>query len=200
MHALVLLDRQVTLVGLAQLLRLTGGDTTGSAAAITGLRKFAEKPLPVFSLEGWRQVETRVCPLLIDVLRGRPPVAGARWTSLEALDSLLKRGPRAYMGLVGTSPVAFANFTVARLREEQGDLPAALAAIRRRDFDAFPDYLWSGPAFLRQEGRLAALVGDTAGAKRAYDEYLLLRTSPDAPFRPQRDSVLTERAALERHP
>ena len=185
---------------LAQLMRLTGGDTTGSAAAITALRKFAEKPLPVFSLEEWQQIETRVCPLLIDVLRERPAVDGGRWASLDALDSLLQRGPRGFMGLIGTSPVAFANLTVARLREEQGDLRAALAASRRRDFDAFPAYLWSRPAFLRKEGRLAALVGDTAGAKRAYDEYLLLRTAPDAAFRPQRDSVITERAALERQP
>ena len=96
--------------------------------------------------------------------------------------------------------MAFANFTIARLRELQGELPLALAAIRRREADAFPAYLWSRPAFLRQEGRLAALVGDTTGAKRAYDEYLLLRTSPDASFRPQRDSVIAERAALESRP
>jgi hypothetical protein len=62
--------------------------------------------------------------------------------------------------------------------------------------DYFPAYLWSLPAFLRQEGRLAALAGDTAGARRAYDEYLTMRTDPDRPFRPQRDSVLAERAAL----
>jgi len=185
---------------LGQLLRITDGDTTGSSAAIRALRTFAATPLPGFALEEWQQIEARVCPLLIDVLRAPPPVAGARWVSLDALDSLLQRGPRVITGLVGTSPVAFANLTVARLREEQGDLPAALAAIRRREFDAFPAYLWSRPAFLRQEGRLAALVGDKAGAKRAYDEYLLLRAAPDAPFRPQRDSVIAERAAVERGP
>jgi hypothetical protein len=54
------------------------------------------------------------------------------------------------------------------------------------------------PAFLREEGRLAALAGDTAGAIRAYDEYLVMRTHPDPPFQPQRDSVIAERAALKR--
>ena len=101
-----------------------------------------------------------------------------------------------FVGRVGASPTAFANFTIARLRESQGDLSAALAAVRRRDADGFPGYLWSKPAFLRQEGRLAALAGDTGGARRAYDEYLVLRTRPDAAFRPQRDSVIAERAAL----
>ena len=185
---------------LGQLVRLTGGDTTGSAAAIAGLRRFAATRPANFSHEDWRQIESRVCPLLIEVLSGVPPARGARWVSLDRLDSLMQRGPRAFSGMVGTSPVAFANLTVARLREEQGELPQALAAIRRREVDAFPAYLWSRPVFLRHEGRLAALVGDTAGAKRAYDEYLLLRTAPDAPFRAQRDSVIAERAALERLP
>jgi hypothetical protein len=97
---------------------------------------------------------------------------------------------------VGTSPTPFANLTIARLREAQGNIPAALAAIRRREVDYFPAYLWSLPAFLRQEGRLAALAGDTAGAVRAYDQYLTLRTNPDPPSRPQRDSVVAEHAAL----
>jgi hypothetical protein len=62
--------------------------------------------------------------------------------------------------------------------------------------DYFPPYLWSLPAFLRQEGRLAALAGDTTGALQAYDKYLTLRAAPEPPFQPQRDSVLAERALL----
>jgi hypothetical protein len=108
----------------------------------------------------------------------------------------MAQDPRGFTGSVNYAPTAFANFTVARLREAQGNLPAALAAIRRREVDYFPAYLWSLPAFLRQEGRLAALTGDTTGALRAYDSYLTLRTNPDAPFKPQRDSVIAERAAL----
>ena len=85
---------------------------------------------------------------------------------------------------------------MARLREARRDYRGALAAVRRREMNLFPPYLWSLPAFLRQEGRLAAIVGDTAGALRAYDQYLTLRTDPDPPFRAQRDSVVAERAAL----
>jgi tetratricopeptide (TPR) repeat protein len=179
-----------------QLMKLIDDDTTGTASAIAALRRFAATAPQGFTAEQWQQNESRLCPLLLEVLRERPPPAGTRWTRLDALDSLMMRGPRFYLGLAGTSPIAYANFTIARLRERQGDLRAALAAIRRREADAFPAYLWSQAAFLRQEGRLAALVGDASGARRAYDEYLLLRTSPDAAFRPQRDSVIAERAAL----
>jgi hypothetical protein len=51
---------------------------------------------------------------------------------------------------------------------------------------------------LREEGRLAAAVGDTAGAIRAYDHYLALRATPSdyEPWRLQRDSVRAELAAL----
>jgi hypothetical protein len=34
---------------------------------------------------------------------------------------------------------------------------------------------WYLSTFLREEGRLAALTGDTAGAIRAYQHYLALR-------------------------
>ena len=108
-------------------------------------------------------------------------------------------GPPWYGGPAGLAPVVFANFTVAQLREAQGNIPAALGAIRLREVNYFPPYLWSLPAFLRQEGRLAALVEDTAGALRAYDQDLTLRTDPDPPLKPQRDSVLAERAALRPH-
>ena len=122
---------------------------------------------------------------------------GERRRSLDRLDSLMQQAPRGFTGDVADfAPTAFANFTIARFREAQGDLPRALAAIRRREVDYFPAYMWSLPAFLRQEGRLAALAGDSAGALRAYDEYLSLRTAPDPPLRPQRDSVVAERTAL----
>ncbi len=59
----------------------------------------------------------------------------------------------------------------------------------------YPDAL---PEYLREEGRYGALVGDTAGAIRAYRHYLALREDPDPPWRPARDSVRVELAALGR--
>jgi hypothetical protein len=177
------------------LYRVAGGDTTGAAAAIGRLRAFAATARPPIPRDDWVQNDFRVCPLLIAALIERPSASGAR-PQLDRLDSLMRDGPRGFMGTANIQPAAFANFTIARFREAQGNIPAALAAIRRRDVDFYPAYLWSLPAFLRQEGRLAAVAGDTSGALRAYGAYLTLRTAPDAPFVPQRDSVVAERAAL----
>ena len=180
------------------LFRVAGGDTSGAAAAIGRLRAFAATTHPPLPRDDWIQIDFRVCPLLLAALIESPTAGGAR-PQLDRLDSLMHDGPRGFMGTANFQPAAFANFTIARLRESQGNIPAALAAIRRRDVDFFPAYLWSLPAFLRQEGRLVALAGDTAGALRAYGAYLTLRTAPDAPFVPQRDSVVAERAALVAH-
>ena len=43
-------------------------------------------------------------------------------------------------------------------------------------FGTFP---WYRATFLREEGRLAALAGDTAGAVRAYRHYLAIRPVPE---------------------
>jgi len=182
----------------AALYRLAGGDTAGAAGALRRLRAFATTDHPPIAHEDWQLIDFRVCPLLLQVLLEGTPAGHVARPAMDQLDSLMREDPRGYMGIANVAPTAFANYTVARLREAQGDIPAALAAIRRREVDYFPAYLWSLPAFLRQEGRLAALAGDTAGAMRAYDEYLTLRTDPDPPFVPQRDSVVAERAALAR--
>ena len=57
--------------------------------------------------------------------------------------------------------------------------------------------IWNAlPEYLREEGRLAAAVGDTVGAIRAYRHYLALRENPDPPWRAAWDSVRVELAAL----
>ena len=176
----------------AEAQRVLGGDTSTTREAIRRLNAFATtEPSPLLQDE-WRAQDQRLCPLLLEVLL-EPSSGVSRGSSLDQLDSLMRDGPRSTNEAV---PTAIANFTIARLREARGDPAGALTAIRRREADYFPTYLWSLPAFLRQEGRLAALTGDKAGAIRAYDEYLALRRNPDAPLRPQLDSVLTERAAI----
>ena len=51
---------------------------------------------------------------------------------------------------------------------------------------------------LREEGRLAALVGDTAGAIRAYRHFLALRESPEPALLPETARVREALAAIER--
>lgn len=88
---------------------------------------------------------------------------------VERLDSFMRSGPQA----VSWINVA-ANLTAARLFEELGDLEAALGAARRRSFQHDRGTIGLS-THLREEGRLAALVGDTTDAIRAYQHYLTLR-------------------------
>jgi hypothetical protein len=110
---------------------------------------------------------------------GRPDAE--RW--VESLDSLLLTGP--------TGQREEYNLAASYLLEEVSSPGRALAAARRRSYD------WDAPyfvaAFLRQEGRLAELTGNRAGAISAYRHYLKLRENPEPQLLAQRDSV---RAAL----
>jgi hypothetical protein len=95
--------------------------------------------------------------------------------------------------------VSDANIRIARLWEREGDLDAALRAIERRSdrFRWAPLYM---STFLREEGRLAALTGDTARAVDAYRRYLAFRSNPQASLKPGVDSIRQQLAALERGP
>jgi tetratricopeptide (TPR) repeat protein len=75
------------------------------------------------------------------------------------------------------------NLTLARLHEFRGDPLAALAATRRRAVQYEPGFNLLLSTQLREEGRLALAVGDTAGAVRAYRHYLALRPDPEPSLR-----------------
>jgi len=88
----------------------------------------------------------------------------------------------------------FDNLLLATLWERRREYGKALAAARRR----VPWYSTAGPLFflpyyLEMEGRLAAMLGDTAGAIAAYDHYLKLRTNPDSGV------LMEERLGVQRH-
>ena len=180
-----------------EIARIQDGDTSGTRAAIRRLRAFAASDPAPLPREQWAQLEFRVCPLLLEaMLEPATTLPASGESALDRLEDLMERGPQWRVLGPPTSPAAIANFIIARKREAQGDLRGALAAIRRRESNYYPEYLWTIVPFLRQEGRLAALVGDTTGALWAYDRFLALRTDPDPVFRPQWDSVVAERAAL----
>lgn len=178
-----------------ELFRVSGGDTSTTRAAVRRLRAFAALEPPPVPHEAWDPIDFRVCPLLLEtLLEGGHDRGGA--SRLDSLDALMRNGPRWLTLGEPATPVVAANWAIARLRESQGDYVRAVAAIRRRESNYYPAYLWTLPAFLRQEGRLAALAGDTAGAAQAYDSYLVLRAHPNAAVRAAHDSVVAERAAL----
>ena len=100
---------------------------------------------------------------------------------------------RHYVVVLHSGPSA--NLIIARLAEAQGNLSLALRAVRRRNngFGLGPWYL---STFLREEGRLAAMVGDTSGAVRAYQHYLAIRPNPEPGVRTEVEQVREELARL----
>jgi serine/threonine-protein kinase len=186
--------------------RLAHAELAGAAGAITRLRSRARGDSPA-SL-----TTNTVCAALLEAKFAAASGAPGAAAALDHLDTLMRNGPGgqrngpsiaftlspAYVrSTVGISPVGFedfANLEVARLRERQGNLRAALSAVRRRPYSYhLTDYL---APHLREEGRLAALTGDTAGAVRAYTHYLALRSDPEPPLRPEAETIRAELAKL----
>jgi TolB-like protein len=177
--------------------RLSQGETEGAAEAVELLRT---AHIPGLSDGDSAQLARRsgLCSALLRVLQigtGFP-----RPQPLADLDSLARTdvfevccGASMWDGNLG------ANLVLARAAEYQGDLPLALRALRRRatGFGASPIFV---STFLREEGRLSALTGDTVAAMRAYRHYLALRRDPEPALRPEVERVRTELAALLSEP
>ena len=125
------------------------------------------------------------CEMLLETFLADSTEAAAL---AERLDSLALTGPRA-----GIPSLNILNLILAGIWESQGRVDRALAAVRRRSF------LGGGPevgAMLREEGRLAALAGDTAGAIWAYDQFLQPRDQAEPAVRVLDDVIRTELARL----
>jgi tetratricopeptide (TPR) repeat protein len=131
------------------------------------------------------------CAVLLDAVLAADGSGPSARRAVQRLDSVLLTGVALPWG----------NLIVARLHERQGDLAAALAAVRRRArWSVVPaDYLGR---YFREEGRLAAAAGDRQGAINAYQRYLALRGPAEAPIAAQVEQVRTDLAALlaEPHP
>jgi len=132
-----------------------------------------------------------VCAASVDALlaiaEGHPRAAEA----VDRLDGLLLLIPDV---VTGDDPSLAGHFIVAEWREAQRDLEGALSAVRRRHNHWFTGVRYL-TTYLREEGRLAALTGDSHGAIRAYRHYLGLRANPDPQLIPAVERV---RAQLER--
>ncbi|HEY6110075.1 MAG TPA: BTAD domain-containing putative transcriptional regulator [Gemmatimonadales bacterium] len=166
--------------------RLRHGDTTGARQTLRYLERDASRRQ---RFVGWER--------LIDVLLAEAEGGDVR-AALLRMDSVVRDLPlptgwREWFPW----PVEVQNLLLARMLRRYGEPERALAAVRRRPYRA--DWVAgfkSLPEYLREEGRLAAQVGDTAGAIRAYRHYLALRESPDPLWRAPWDSVRAELDAL----
>jgi len=176
----------------AALWGLAHGDPGNARQALIQLRAIAG---PANSREAVALSE-RCAPILAAELAEleRGPAAAA---ALERLDSLAALGGAGAFAFTQAWQ-RFLNLVVARRHEARGDLAGALAAVRRRAaFDANQGGTSYLSTYLREEGRLAALVGDREGAVRAYRHYLALRSDPEPSLRPEVDRVRAALARLE---
>jgi eukaryotic-like serine/threonine-protein kinase len=171
---------------LEQQWRLARGDSATTRAAIGRLRS-ADAPGGSISDSVPPAAAPRaLCAAVLEAwlaTLGRRADAGLL---LDRLDSLVTTGAGGSVGLQD-------NLILARLREAAGDPRGALAAVRRRVYGLQPEFL---STHLREEGRLAALTGDTAEAISAYRQYLALRSDPEPALKPGVERVREELAGL----
>jgi tRNA A-37 threonylcarbamoyl transferase component Bud32 len=154
----------------AELWHVSQGDTTRTRRAIGRIKRLVRDRDPVPLTWVGR---LGVCPLVLEAAVEAIRRASGAAPSLARLDSLMRQGTGLEL------PGNLANLLLARWLEARGDLPGALAAVRRRVHAWNFAFTMLYPAYLREEGRLAAVTGDTAGAIRAYHDYLTLRDEPD---------------------
>ncbi|MBE0591213.1 MAG: hypothetical protein IH616_02290 [Gemmatimonadales bacterium] len=137
-----------------------------------------------------------MCAALIEYLRADLGGQNAYPAALR-LDSVSRSVPWGlYDG--GLEPtMGLAEVILSRAFAQYGEPAQALRAARRRTYTAFQGW-WVWADQLREEARLAVMVGDTAGAIGVYDHYLMLRSErPEHPaWAAQWDSVRAELAAL----
>ena len=172
--------------------RVAHRDTTGARRAMRQLEREVGRPYNYAGCVG-------LITLSLTQARG-----GDVRSALLRLDSIVRDAPLPAAGfaLPFPPPEEVGNLTLARLLVQYGDTAGALAASRRRIYLGGSSGIYESiPEFLREEGRMAALTGDRAGAIRAYTRYLALREDPDyAPWQAVRDSARRELEQLVGEP
>jgi serine/threonine-protein kinase len=135
----------------------------------------------------------QLCEATVDAFRSARRSDRSASLTIARLDSMLRSGMTEFY--MGDGHTDYAHLALARALEMRGDRSGALVAIRRRPyFIGWQPYL---AASLRHEGRLAAALGDRAGAIRAFEHHLALRHTPEAALRASTDSVRNELASLK---
>jgi serine/threonine protein kinase/tetratricopeptide (TPR) repeat protein len=135
----------------------------------------------------------QLCDAAVDALRAVRRGDASVGQAIARLDAILRVGLAEFYP--GDGYVDYGHLALARVLELRGDRSGALVAVRRRPyFIGWQPFL---AASLRHEGRLAAALGDRAGAIRAYEHHLALRHDPEPSMRASSDSVEAELARLK---
>ena len=171
--------------------RLARGETQGADLAIRRLRATTLPGLASADSAEFARYAA-LCAAVAEALQAaalrRPDVR----VRTERLDSLART---FIFEVCCGEAVRGVNLVLAHLWEAQGDLPRALQAVRRRAGGYMLGALFMS-TFLREEGRLAALVGKREAAIGAYQQYLALRPAPDPSVKPEIDQVRADLATL----
>ena len=166
--------------------RLSRRDTSRTQASIDRLRAIAR----VQRLAGAADPETEVA--VLEAMRAEIRGAGLE-PAVERLDSLLAHSDYANQH---EGRLALGNLIAARLFEQMGKPQRALAAVRRHGAWMNNTIAYHATR-LREEGRLAELVGDRDAAIRAYRNYLSLRSNPEPSMKAEAEQVRKELERLE---
>jgi tetratricopeptide (TPR) repeat protein len=174
----------------AELWRVSQGDTSRTRRRVSRIRQLVRAlgPGPLA-----RVGRLEVCPLLLEAALEWMQIEPNHSPAIDRLESVMRRGTGFEL------PGNVANLMLARWRARQGDYPSARAVAWGPPSHITPPFYILVPAYRREEGRLAAALGDTAGAIRAYQHYLALRSDPDpGPKTSEVDSVKAHLAQLVR--
>ena len=168
--------------------RLAHGDTSQTRRSVDRLRALSRQ------LTGSRKVDADVEIAAIEAMHADVARSSGLRAATMRLDSLLR-----VLDYPGTNVgrVSFANLVAARLLEKLGDTRGALAAVRRRS-DAWSQNNPYLATQLREQGRLAAIVGEREEAIRSYRHYLALRADAEPALQPQVEAVRRELRQLEK--
>lgn len=181
-------DRQLGDLCVAEIWRVSHGDYSQIHEAMDRLRFGAPDGDPSYAVPF-----QHLCTAMLRAIHATRVAHGDAGLAGDALDSLLQVVPGS-----ASSLVVAAALTLAQLRASRGDFLGARAAIRHRGYGRVGG---GGPYFVaacfREDGRLAALMGDRLGAVRSYRKYLALRASPEPALQPRVDQVKSELIRLE---
>ena len=146
------------------------------------------QPLLATPADDYPQVTAEACDLQLAALLAGP--SDVRELA-DRLDSLSLTGPD-----IGSLERNMLNLILARVMESQGRTDRALAAVRRQDGFGF----LASATLRREEGRLALLSADTAGAVYAWDWYLKMRGQAEPEQRVRDDEIRAQLARLVGEP
>ena len=160
------------------------GDIAGASEMIAVMRRTLTSAQAVGAV-----AKESLCLAFVDgvIETGRNPARAP--AVLSRLDELSLRGAIDFFW-----PAL--NLELSRMYEQRGDRSKALEVLRRRPYRS-RDAREFLTTYLREEGRLAAAVGDREGAARALRRFLTIREGADPVLRPQLDSVRALLASVE---